>query len=189
MENTKVCPTCEAEYYPEIQVCADCGTALEWAGAEVDPDAVTITDHGWDQFAETEILGQVAGDLEKAVVVYLAHLKHAGIIAATLPRTTYVSGDLKISYSAVFGNALTGGKAGQVPVGDVLNGYQYVIFVRQQDFEAAERIIAEQFAKEHPDLEKGFYREFELGGCPACDAPVGEDAEVCPDCGLSLGGP
>ncbi len=185
MEATKTCPQCQCEYRSSAQICADCGVPLVWSGPAVEPTG--FDEGGWDEVPPGEILGTVATDNEKVIRIYLGHLKQAGIQGAVLPLTRYQSRELRFDDSVIFGRVVSGGKAGQIPVGDVLTGFQYILFVRQVDFSRAQEIVDDLFAELHPGQEEGFSREFELGECPACGAAVAEAADECPDCGLSLG--
>ncbi len=141
---------------------------------------------GWDDISPGVILGEITSDHERVIGVYLAYFKTEGIMAATLPRTRYSSRELQMTQSVIFGNTLTGGKGGQIPDGDVLEGFAYHLFVQQSDYERADQIIEEHFAELHPGQEEGFYREFDLGSCPACGYAVADGADICGDCGLGL---
>ncbi len=208
MDEFKICPKCGAEYYPEIQVCADCGVALVWSSTQVPVltveeeldeedqwwgtkkgDPQRETDGDWGLFGEDEILCQVAGDRERIIGQYRVRLARVGIPTAVLPTTRYQKAESYLEQSVVFGNREVVIPAGQVPVGDVLNGFNYDLFVRRADWPRADEITRDMFAELHPDMESGFYNEFELGKCPACGAEVPEDATECPDCGLPLADP
>jgi len=206
MEHVKICPKCGAEYYPDILDCADCHVALQWSqalpqlspaqaeelgrleenkwwGVDDTPRDVNRSD-GWDRFDPDEVLGHLSSDLERIVAIYRTGLARAGIPTAILPTTRYQPAIDRVDQSPVMGNRHVVKKAGQVPVGDVLGGFQYDLFARRADFERAEEIISEMFGDLHPDQEKGFYAEYELGHCPACGSELAEHADECPDCGL-----
>jgi len=208
MERVKICPQCGAEYYPDILECADCHVALQWAQeiprpsverAEdlrrrdedkwwgVDDDAPDVNrSDGWDLFAPDEFLGQLTSDLERIIAVYRTGLARAGIPSAILPTTRFQPAVDDLEESVISGNRHVVEPARQVPVGDVLGGFRYDIFVRHADFARAEEIITEMFAELHPGQEAGLYREYEAGRCPACGAELAEEAVECPDCGLAL---
>ncbi len=208
MDQFKICPKCGAEYYPEIQACADCGAALVWSGNQIRNVAVEDerqeedqwwggkkddppreTDGGWSRFASGEILGQVTSDLERFIDQYRVRLARVGIPTAILPTTRYQRPSAHMEYSAIFGNREVIIPAGQVPVGDILGGFLYDLFVSRDDWPQADEIIREMFSEAHPDQQGALFNEFELGRCPACGAEVPEDAVECPDCGLSLADP
>ncbi len=208
MEQFKICPKCGAEYLPEILECADCHVALVWPRASLAPSGLHSEDqerhqedawwgvkqddpprregNGWDGFGPDEILGQVTSDLERIVDKYRVRLARVGIPAAVLPTTRYRRASERLERSSVFGSREVIEQAGQVPVGNIQDGFQYDLFVRRTDFEAADEIVTEMFGELHPDLPGGFFSEFAFGKCPACGAEVPEDATECPDCGLSL---
>ena len=191
MDDSRVCPECRSEYLPHVEFCTDCQVRLLRASQKTlvsaRPLPVTVAEADWDSLAPGVIAGQVASDRQNVVEVYLAHLKAAGIRAATVPETDYVTGATQLAFSPVFGSALFGGTAGQVPRGNVLEGFVYILFVPREEYERADRIIEDLFAALHPDQPNGFHAEFDLGTCPACGAAVAEDADECPDCGLALG--
>lgn len=211
MEQFKICPKCGAEYYPDIIECADCHVALVWpqaASASAAPDrqeeqrrredawwGVKRDDRqrdmgdGWNTFEPDEILGQVTSDIERIIGKYRVRLARVGIPSAVLPTTRYQRASARLEQSVIFGNREVIEPAGQVPVGDVLEGFQYDLFVRRTDYEAAREIISEMFDELHPEQPGGFFTEYELGKCPACGAEVPEDATECPDCGLPLADP
>ncbi len=188
MDRVKICPVCHAEYYPDVLECADCHVALVWPGRHPVTEPLQ-DDGGWDQFEETEILGQVACDEERIIGIYRANLAREGIPSAILPTTRYQPKEVRFEYSVVSGNREIEIEAGQVPVGDILEGFRYDLFVRRLDWERATEMITELFPGLHPDQPDGFYHEYELGKCPACGAEVPEGATECPDCGLSLADP
>ena len=184
MDRVKICPRCKAEYYPDILQCADCGVALVWPAAkpvvarpeveQLEEDEwwgirsqpkVQKDDDGWDQFEDTEILGQLASDVGKIIRIYRATLLEAGIPAAQLPNTRYREGR-------------------HLPVGYLDEGFENILFVRKDDMKAAEHIVEELFTNLHPDLPGGLNLEFAEGQCPACGAAIPDDATECPDCGL-----
>lgn len=185
MDAYKICPQCRAEYQTRALSCADCQVALVWPADQ--PEPVAVSEVGWDRFGPDEVLGQLADDSQPVIESYLGHLRNAGIAAAILPQTAYQSRETRMMYSPVFGTALLGGKPGQIPVGDVANGFAYLLFVRRHDYDPAHEILREVCAERDPDLADGGVHEFELGACPACGASVAEDAAACPDCGLTLG--
>lgn len=206
MERVKICPQCKAEYYPDILDCADCGVALvwpearpslapqraaelarleedKWWGVEKKPRNQHRGD-GWEYFAEEEILGHLTSDIERIIASYRTRLVKLGVPTAILPTTRFQPAIDRLEQSVVYGNRHLVQEARQVPVGDVLGGFQYDLFVRREDVDRAEEVIAAMFGDLHPGLEKGFYSEYEMGQCPACGAELSENAEACPDCGL-----
>ncbi len=189
MNPTKICPTCHAEYIPEAQTCPDCNVTLEWSAQSVatDDDASPLGPATWDDIPDGEILGQLAGDNERVLKKYAALLEAAGIRSATLPLTAYVGRGMRRAPSVFYGVAFKAGKSEQVAVGDVVEGFQYQLFVPRDDYDRAHDIIGERFADLHPDQGMGSQREYDLGACPACSATLAEDAPECPDCGLVLG--
>ncbi len=174
MDPVKICPICHSEYYPDVLVCADCQVSLEWPGTQVDL-APLQDEGGWDQFAADEILGQLAGDTEKIIGIYRANLSKAGIPSAILPLT-------RLERTASGGILIVNHEVVQVPVGELTAGFQFLVFGRQHDLEAAQKIIQDLSADLHPDGE--LYNEYEIGKCPACEADLPEEATECPDCGL-----
>ena len=183
-EVNKVCPNCRSEYVSRAQTCADCQVPLLWATEEVVPGK--LEDAGWDNIPQGKFFGQLVSDDDDIIEVYLGHLKSAGIRGAVLPVTTYESAGLKYGFSAVFGTIVSGGTAGQIPVGSVVEGFQYNLFVSREHYDRAEEIIQREFAALHPGQEHGYAREYELGSCPACSCGLREEDEECPDCGLSF---
>ncbi|MCB1182192.1 hypothetical protein KDM41_02085 [bacterium] len=187
METTKTCPACGAEYRPTALNCADCNVTLEWTRAPgPTPEPGALDTASWESLAAGGLLGLVTGDHEDIVRVYLAHLHEAGIPAALLPRTRFVGRGGTPSYSRVFG-ALAEGGAGFEPVGSVLDGYEYELYVRRPDYERAAALVDDLYTELHPDRPEGLYREFDASACPACGCGLGDDATECPDCGLALG--
>ncbi len=183
MDRVKVCPVCHSEYYPDVQVCADCGVSLEWAQTQQDIEPL-VDGGGWDQFEPTEIIGQLTADLEKVTGIYRANLVKAGIPSAQLPLTRYLRPMSGRDSSPMSGNSALNPQGRQVPVGDLLGGFHFILFVRRGDLEVADGIISELFAGLHPHQEDGSYQEFTEGACPACGAEIHADATECPDCGL-----
>ena len=185
MSLNKICPVCDSEYLPEVQMCADCEVALGWAKPAVDPTKPDPTI--WEQLAPGEVLGQVARDGHEIIEAYLGHFKAAGITAGVLPMTRYQrAGEFDHDLHSIFGIWFTKGSSGQVPLYDGLNGVPQILFVGEADFERARGIIEENFAELHPDNPEGYYNEFDADSCPACGSGVLAEWEACPDCGLSF---
>jgi len=185
LEATKTCPNCDAEYYARVQMCADCQIPLQWTKSPSHENGATpLTETGWDQFENGEILGQVTSDLEKIIDEYIKEFKRSGIRSAVLPLTRFVTKDMAVAQSIPFPSAVVDGQSGEIPVGDLVEGYQFILFVRQLDHEAASRIIEENFVRLHPGQENGFHLEFEADQCPACGFALPEAMNECPDCGL-----
>ena len=87
METNKICPICESEYFPEVQMCPDCNVALQWAKPSVDPRKPDP--EVWERLQPGDVLGQVTRDGNEVVEAYLGHLQAAGIEAGVLPLTRY----------------------------------------------------------------------------------------------------
>ncbi len=187
-EMHKICPNCGAEYLSRAQTCSDCEIPLQWDAPTTEGVlAGKIEEAGWDNVPEGKILGQLTVDDEPIIESYLGHLAAAGIHASILPFTQYKSAALKHSFSVVFGTMVSGGTAGHVPVGGVVEGFQYMIFVGMENYDKAEAIIRKEFAALHPGQEHGFAREYEIESCPACGFELGGEEVDCPDCGLCFG--
>ena len=187
MQPTKICPACRDEFVPEAQVCPDCGATLVWPSQLAELPTADIHEADWDFVAPGEILGQIATGNEKVVATYVALLAEEGLRAAVLPLTRYVAQGMTRTPSAFYGVFLRAGGGNQTPVGGVVDGYQYMLFVRRADTERAEAVMERVFAELHPGCEEGLHQEFAAGACPACGAAVGEEADACPDCGLAFG--
>ena len=184
----KICPECRVEYQTRAHSCADCAVPLIWASQAttmIPPE--TLDEASWENYGPGEILGELVADHEYVIKAYLGHLKEAGIRSAVLPATSYQTGETYHEHSVAFGRVISGGEAGQVPVGTVLEGYEYILFVSQADYERADAVIDEVFEGLHPGQHRGLTLEFDIGACPACGCGVDEAAVECPDCGLSLG--
>ena len=185
METNKICPICESEYFPEVQMCPDCNVALQWAKPSVDPRKPDP--EVWERLQPGDVLGQVTRDGNEVVEAYLGHLQAAGIEAGVLPLTRYQqAGEFDEDLHRVFGVWFTKGSAGQVPVVDGRNGVPQLLFVARDNWERANGIIDEIFAELHPDAPDGYYQEFDSNTCPACGNGVLEEWEECPGCGLSF---
>ncbi len=188
MSENKICPECQAEYQPQAQNCADCLVPLIWGSqAATAIPAETLAEASWENFEATSVLGELVTDHEYVIKAYLGHFKEAGICSAVLPATRYVTQATHLGDSAAFGRVSTGGGGGQVPVGSVLDGYDFVLFVSRDDYDRANAVIDEVFEGLHPGESRGLTLEFDLGSCPACGHGVDESATECPDCGLTLG--
>jgi len=187
-DRNKTCPKCGSEYLSHVQICADCEVSLEWAAVAEEKlyPGEDIQESGWDGFPDGMILGHLVTDVDKIIEIYLGFLKEAGINFALLPLTTYKTAEFEYRTSAVFGTTVTGGRSGQVPVGNIRDGYEFMIFVSREDFDRAYEIIIREFKGLHPGQEHGFSREYEQDACPACGFALSEEAEQCPDCGLSF---
>jgi hypothetical protein len=59
------------------------------------------------------------------------------------------------------------------------------LLVSRRDVEGAHERIEEYFAEVHPEA-RASQEMISQGKCPACGSPVGQSAEECPDCGLTL---
>jgi hypothetical protein len=190
-DENKICPECRVEYLSRAQTCADCGVALIWASRKsevilAETLAEALAEAHWDGVAPGVILGELVADHEYVIKGYLGHLKAAGIRSAVLPATRYEPRERQHTDSVVFGRTASGGGAEQVPVGTVLEGFHYILFVSREKYEQANALIDEVFESLHPGEFRGLSFEFEAGTCPACGYGVDEAAEDCPDCGLSL---
>ena len=184
----KICPECRVEYLSRAQSCADCRVPLIWASkAGVVILAETLEEANWENVAPGVFLGELVTDHEYVIKAYLGHFKAAGIHGAILPATRYEPRELQHTDSVVFGRTVSGGGAAQVPVGTVLEGFHYILFVSEEQYEQANALIDEVFESLHPGQSRGLSFEFEAVTCPACGYGVDEVAEDCPDCGLSLG--
>ena len=187
-EINKICPDCRAEYLPKASICADCNVPLNWDNAEIPPIiSDDLESPQWNDFPPNTILGHLTGDKEEIIKIYQGHFKVAGIRSAVLPRTIYQTGELQFSNSPVFGRTVSGGKGGQIPIGDVVKGFEFDIFVPRENYERAGEIVEELFTDLHPGQENGFSQEFDISNCPACGFDVNEAASECPDCGLCFG--
>ena len=187
-DNNKICPTCHVEYLSKALMCADCKVSLVWDSDDTPAIIPGIIEEAtWDNFPSGTILGQLTSDNEKVIEIYIGHLKSAKIRSAVLPVTNYHSGELNSNYSVVFGTQVTGGKAGQVPVGDVVEGFDFILFAPREDYERANKLIQDIFADLHPGQEMGFSQEYDSAECPACGFELKEESIECPDCGLCFG--
>ncbi len=186
-DTNKICPKCESEYLPKAQNCPDCLVALVFAS---DPKSAhvpcSINDANWDNIPEDTILGQVTSDIDHIIETYLGFFKAEGIQAAVVPDTYYDPGEIQYSTSVVFGTQVTGGSPGQIPIGNVVEGFHYLLFVNKYDYEQAQGIIDREFADLHPGQEEGFSKEFDNDNCPACGCGLHDGAIECPDCGLNF---
>lgn len=186
MQQIKICPDCRYEFVPEAMCCPDCGTALVWPSQLDEVPTADLREATWDFAEPREILGQIASDTEQVVSAYLAALTEEGIRAAVLPRTRYEPPGIARAPSVFYGVFLRPGRGEQAPVGGVVEGFEYMLFVRRDETERAEAAVERAWHRLFPDGDTR-HREYELGVCPACGASAGEDADACPDCGLSLG--
>ncbi len=181
----KICPICNSEYFPEVQMCADCQVPLEWARPDIapsDPDATV-----WDRLAPGEFLGELTKDGNEIIEIYLGHLQAAGLTAGVLPLTRYRPfAEFYAGLPHLFGNWFSQRASGQVPVVDGVRGVIQILFVGKAEYEQANAIVQDLFPELHPDNPHGYYREFEALTCPACGAGLLEEWEECPECGLNF---
>lgn len=168
-DQTKTCPECGAEYTPRALDCADCGVALVWKRERGRERPVLAGgDDPWAALPPGPA-GLLVEDDQHAVEHYMDRLADIGIPSAKLPvvRTNH------------------GGLLEPVPDGSGA-GFRTQLFAARDDYAEAAPIVAAAFARRNPSLAETPYLEFPAEGCPACGAPLPDDAESCPDCGLEF---
>lgn len=157
----KVCPTCEGEYLPSVEVCRDCGLPLVWEGEARKPpgdeELVLAPAEGLVVLRETD-LGWARG-LGRALAA-------AGIPHRLDPP----------------GTRAAEGRPG--------SGARWAVLVGSADAARATEVDAEYARSELPDLgvgpsELGAAPSEDC--CPACGEPVLGDAGECAGCGLVFG--
>ena len=74
------------------------------------------------------------------------------------PATRYDPREQQHTDSGVFGRTVSGGGAAQVPVGTVLEGFHYILFVSREQYEQANALIDEVFERRLAIVAKVFER-------------------------------
>jgi ribosomal protein L40E len=167
MEPTKTCPECGSEYTARAQSCADCHVALVWRRERPRPIRAGQGDP-WAALPDGPA-GLLIEDDQHAIDYYVDLLADAGIPSAVLP---------------VLRSRFDGGLE-PVPDGSGV-GFRTQLFAARADYETADLMVRDGFARRNPALAETPYLEFPSEGCPACGASLPEDAAACPDCGLEF---
>lgn len=166
-DQTKTCPECGAEYTPRALTCADCNVALVLKRERTRP-ARAGGDDPWAALPPGPA-GLLIEDDQHAVAHYVDRLEEIGIAAAVLPV-------VRVNQAGVLEPVPDGSGA----------GFRTQLFAARDDYAEAAPVVAAAFARRNPSLAETPYLEFPAEGCPACGAPLADDAASCPDCGLEF---
>lgn len=155
----KVCPTCEGEYLPSVEVCPDCRLPLVWEGEARKPP-------GDEGFVLAPAEGQVV--LRETELGWAMGLGKA-LAAAGIPHRLDPPG----------------ARAAEERPG---SGARWAVLVGAADASRAAEVDAEYARSELPDLgADGVCAAPSEDACPACGEPVAADAGECAGCGLVFG--
>jgi hypothetical protein len=157
------CPQCGGEYQYTVSVCADCGCALEDAPVAPQLDATPLP--------HASQLVPVRAGSPWSIEELAEALRHAGISS----------------------------RIDSHPPGEPLRGPEHAtqygysgamakvaVYVREQDYEAAQRVDAEVFASRTPHAAVLDAASGDPGVCPGCGTPLSQGAASCAECGLEF---
>lgn len=158
-EEFRWCPSCGDEYRPEFTTCAHCGGALVAAG---DRRIAEREKGGSPPRPEALSPGDDLIAVRQGTLLDLKQLRNvlAGASIASL-----LAGD---------GPECTKGCRGSA---------SFLLLVRQQDVEAAQRVLAEEFRRT-TGLDRPGEDVPDGDRCPSCGSMLRQELEHCPDCGL-----
>lgn len=162
-ERVRVCPNCDGEFRPEIELCPDCRRPLslvERYGAEIERYGAEVERNGAE-----EPLALPRPDPAEPVVA----LRMADVFALS-----FLNGLVERLWEA--------GVASRIESTDPSG---YVLLVGEADHERASQIDLEYYREEVPDA-AAVIDPGSTDRCPACGARVGQSATGCPDCGLEF---
>lgn len=161
----KICPSCEEEYLPQVEVCVECGVALVLDSelCSTEPEAVAPV--------ESPFAGQ-----EELVCIRIAS-------AGWLQRLAKGFEAEGIPYRLEMLSASLKGRSKLAARGELPDSMG--LYVRPRDATRATQIDQEHLQREIPGIEEFTENAGELK-CPACAAALGEAEEICSACGLSF---
>ena len=177
-ENVKICPECNAEFFPHIVECNSCDVELvtpeEAAEGSETINAMTVPPPAIT--GEDATLNTLTGEL---VCLETGSPKKLSELQGVL-RERGIETELVKEGAPAGGEGIVGGGGG----GSSCNS-QCMLLVGTQYRETAAEIIKGYWLKLHPELRNG-EENADKGLCPCCGFKTGS-AEECPDCGLYLG--
>ncbi len=162
----KICPSCDAEYLSQFELCATCGVALVYD--------TEVSDAVFSEPVEP-VASPFAGD-EELVCIRIAGANWVQRLAERLEAEgiPYRIEMLSISYK---GRSKLAAR-GELPDSVGLS-------VRPIDEVRATQIDQEHLRREIPGIEE-LTESTDDSRCPACDTPLSEAEESCAMCGLSF---